>query len=426
MSSLSKESEKKFPGKFNYMEPFITITTDPGNPFDIKDVSENIEELTGYHYSLFLEKKVDFFSLICVDDLIVFENQLNDTVNNNLTGSGIDDFRIISINNDLKYLKTHIYRVEDLLYLQLLDVTEYYERLKENSELISRYKNLMITLDAAVWDWNIQTGKVYYSARWYEMLGYAGDELSGTLDDWKESVHPDDLDEAMEAINRHLSGKVPIYECTYRLKKKSGDYIWVRDRGIRQIDDEGEVKRMIGSHSDITAGKEIRENLEKMIITDDLTGLFNRRHYDIQLKDEMMRAERYGSRLSIIMIDIDLFKQINDTYGHQAGDKALQELARVIKKKIRNTDSAYRIGGEEFMIIAPQTNEENAVKAAERLRNAVIESRIETKYGSFSFTISLGVTTFTKGDTYCSFNERADIALYRSKDSGRNRTSIYP
>jgi diguanylate cyclase (GGDEF)-like protein len=181
---------------------------------------------------------------------------------------------------------------------------------------------------------------------------------------------------------------------------------------------------MIGSHRDITSEKEIRENLEKMIITDEMTGLFNRRYYDSQINDEMLRAERYNSELSILMIDIDLFKQINDTYGHRAGDFTLKELSKVIKNKIRNTDSAYRTGGEEFMVIAPATNIENAKKAAERLRLAASEIKVDTKYGSFSITISLGITTFLKGDTYASFNERADIALYKSKDSGRNRTSV--
>ena len=259
------------------------------------------------------------------------------------------------------------------------------------------------------------------------MLDYDIDEISGTFSDWEKNVHPDDLGNALDAIDNHLKDRTPIYENVYRLRKKDGTYIWVQDRGIKQVDEHGEAIRMIGSHRDITGEKENRENrenLEKMIITDELTNLFNRRHYDYQIKDEMLRAERYNGELSILMIEIDLFKQVNDTYGHRAGDIALKELAVVIKKKIRNTDSAFRTGGEEFVVIAPETNEENALKAAERLRKAVSSITIETKYGSFSFTISLGVTTFQKGDNYCTINERADIALYKSKDAGRNRSSV--
>jgi diguanylate cyclase (GGDEF)-like protein/PAS domain S-box-containing protein len=424
LSSLYKEDEHIILGELNGMEPFVTITTSLTNPNYICFASKNIEALTGYKAEFFQDNKTDFFSLICAEDLILFESQFNKAVKKRSKNTRIDDLRIIDIHNELKYLQVFIYVNDESITIQLNNVTEYYNSIRKNNDIINRYKNLMITINEAIWDWNVTTGNVYYSNRWSEMLGYEENEVKGTLDEWKKSIHPDDLKDTMKTIEKHFSGETPVYDCVYRLRKKDGVYIWISDRGIKQIDDHGEVVRMIGSHRDITYEKETRENLEKMIITDEMTGLFNRRHYDSQIQDEMLRAGRYGSDLSILMIDIDLFKQVNDTYGHPAGDTALQKLAGVINSKIRNTDSAYRTGGEEFIVIAPLTNQDNAMRAAERLRLAVSDLIIETKYGSFSFTISLGITTYKQGDTYCSLNERADIALYKSKDSGRNCSSV--
>lgn len=426
MSSLYREDEKTSLGGFMEMESFVTISIEENNPQRLYKVSDNIEELTGYTPSLFLDKTIDFFSLISVDDLIQFERQLKNAFKNGVDGIRLDDIRIIDINNELKSLRVHVYKNEDLITMKLNDVTEYYNRIKINDDIINRYKNLMVTLDEAIWDWNVKTDKVYCSKRLSEILGYEEYEIEGTLDEWKASIFSDDLNKVMESMEKHFRGETDIYSSVYRMKKKDGSFLWISDRGIKQLDIHGETVRMIESHRDITTEKEARENLEKMIITDELTGLYNRRHYDAQLKDEMLRAQRYSSDLSIVMLDIDLFKQINDTYGHLAGDLALQKMAKVINGKIRNTDSAYRTGGEEFIVIAPLTNHENAMKAAERLRSAVSQLEIVTVYGTFSFTISLGVTTFKKGDDYSSINERADIALYKSKETGRNCSSYCP
>lgn len=365
----------------------------------------------------------DLYNFPVEEDRKNLRMEMEEGIRVGISPFALSDFRIQTDTGAFCFIKPSVRIKEDILEIRLTDVTEYYEQISGHNQLINRYKQLMLTLNEAVWDWNIGEGTIYYSDRWYTMLGYLPGEIEPTFDLWKESLHPEDLDRAVRALDEHISGKTDLYECLYRLRRKDGTWIWVNDRGIRQTGSDGRVRGMIGSHRDVTGEKDIREHLEKMIITDELTGLFNRRHYDAQISDEMLRARRYGSRLSILMIDIDLFKQINDTYGHRSGDIALQTLAGVIKSRIRNTDSAYRLGGEEFMVIAPETDEEQVLIAAERLRKAVSDIVIETEYGSFSFTISLGVTTFNREDTYHTLNERADIALYKSKDAGRNRVT---
>ncbi|MBN2657676.1 MAG: sensor domain-containing diguanylate cyclase [Spirochaetales bacterium] len=370
---------------------------------------ENRDELTSYFHP---------------DDLKDFEREFNDSLDRAEPLFQMSDCRLRDKRGNTKHVRIRGVLNEGYASLFFTDVSEYYEKFRDSSNLINRYEQLLLTLKEAVWDWNLTDDTVFYSDRWFEMLGLTGEESGGTFDFWKSLVHPDDLESALEALEDHISGKKDIYEAIYRMKRKDGSWIWIRDRGKSQLDNHGAVKRMIGSHRDITNEKTVRENLEKMIITDEMTGLYNRRHFDTQIRDEILRAERYGSRLSIIMIDIDLFKQINDTYGHSAGDTALKELARTIKGKIRNTDSAFRTGGEEFVVIAPLTDESSAMKASERLRKAVSEICVDTGYGSFTFTISLGVTTFVKGDTYSSLYERSDVALYLSKESGRNCSTL--
>ncbi len=162
----------------------------------------------------------------------------------------------------------------------------------------------------------------------------------------------------------------------------------------------------------------VEEELERQATTDTLTGIYNRLKFSEVLSAEIGRAERYGAPLSLVMLDIDHFKEVNDAYGHQAGDSVLRELARLISANIRNYDSFARWGGEEFMLLAPNDSLENAAALAGKLRAIVQESAFE---GAGRVTCSFGVAAYRAGDTLESFTGRADEALYKAKSGGRNR-----
>ncbi len=425
MSSLFEKEEKKYQLMgIRDIVPFTIIESSLDNFNNVLDISGNIQELSGYKRNSFLEKGMSLFSIIYKDDYGSVKEQIETAILNQINKIKIPDFKLEKVDGELITVSCYIQISSNSFTVVLNDVSEYYQKIEQDKKIINRYKQFMPTINEGIWDWNIKSDNVYYSQHWKRILGYGIDEIKCTINDWKDAVHPDDLEHTMNEIENHLNGETPFYKSTHRIKKKSGEYIWVLNKGVKHIDKEGKPERMIGSLRDITDEKEIRDNLEKMIITDELTELYNRRHYCTQINEEILRADRYNNELSIIMIDIDLFKHINDTYGHSAGDLALKELAFLIKREIRNTDSAYRIGGEEFLIIAPETPIENSYKAAERLREAVSKIEIETKYGIIRFTISLGVTNFAKNDTYDSINERVDEALYYSKDTGRNCTTI--
>ncbi len=178
---------------------------------------------------------------------------------------------------------------------------------------------------------------------------------------------------------------------------------------------------------DITERTKLERELTYLPQTDVLTGIANRRHFMHQAKMELSRALRYGSAVSLLMLDIDHFKSINDTYGHQVGDIVIHELARLCKDVFRDVDIAGRIGGEEFAVLLPQSGAEGALRAAERLRQAVVDASVPREQGlPVRFTISIGVATLiepvTDLETLLGF---ADQALYQAKHGGRNRVCAY-
>ncbi len=166
--------------------------------------------------------------------------------------------------------------------------------------------------------------------------------------------------------------------------------------------------------------------LETLVAMDELTGIANRRHFMTRLRDEVARSDRYAQAMSLLMIDVDHFKLVNDTHGHLAGDRVLKGIADAFREQIRETDILGRVGGEEFGVILPQSGSEEAQRAAERMRESIAQRRFpipgETVH---SMTISIGVATRTP-DSF-DFEEllkRADEAMYRAKAAGRNRVSL--
>ena len=171
--------------------------------------------------------------------------------------------------------------------------------------------------------------------------------------------------------------------------------------------------------------KKAKEKLMRMAVTDELTGLFNRRYFMNRLNQEFERVRRYESIFTFIMIDIDYFKRINDTNGHLAGDCALRTAAEIMKKSLRLSDTVGRIGGEEFAILLPETEIEHGVEIAERLRKKIDEAEIIFEGTKLSLTISAGISDSDINDASVdSILHRADLALYQAKEEGRNRVCL--
>jgi diguanylate cyclase (GGDEF)-like protein/PAS domain S-box-containing protein len=197
-------------------------------------------------------------------------------------------------------------------------------------------------------------------------------------------------------------------------RKKSGEIYYIKSKISPDFDQNGKKIGYIGFYEDITDKKTI----EKLAQTDHLTKLFNRQKIDEFINIEIDRSRRYQSPLSLIMLDIDFFKIVNDTYGHDVGDTVLKEFSGILVANSRRTDFVGRFGGEEFLIVAPETTLENAFQLGEKLRKAVSDFNFSVVGHK---TVSVGVTIFKSEDKPQEFLKRVDEALYLAKNSGRDR-----
>ncbi len=208
------------------------------------------------------------------------------------------------------------------------------------------------------------------------------------------------------AIDMLKSQRDKPYE--YLGTKKNGEDIWVIEVVV-PTELQGE-RAVIGFFMDI-------DRLASDSVTDALTGLYNRRYFNNNLKVESERSDRYGPHLSLILLDVDFFKKYNDTFGHTEGDKVLSMIGNIIKKCIRQTDSGCRYGGEEFAVILPQSDIDSASLTAERIRKCVESETAELNDG---VTISAGISQYQLKQNLSEFIKNSDSALYKAKESGRN------
>ncbi len=213
-------------------------------------------------------------------------------------------------------------------------------------------------------------------------------------------------------------------------RARDGTWRWVLARGmlVSQTPD-GKPLRMIGTHSDISARKRaeeaLRESEERLRVlanTDTLNGIANRRHFLEQVELELARTDRFHNPGALIMLDIDYFKRINDTYGHAVGDAVLCHFTSTTQHRLRKIDLLGRLGGEEFGIFLPGTDAQGAMAFAEKLRAYIEATPAPSDRGMIRFTLSMGVAEFDPDDSVLeTLMVRADIALYRAKEGGRNR-----
>jgi diguanylate cyclase (GGDEF)-like protein len=193
-----------------------------------------------------------------------------------------------------------------------------------------------------------------------------------------------------------------------------------KKKGKEFTDEDVEMLKAVADQAAVAVNK---AQLWDLAVTDSLTGLFVRRYFMVKLQEEIHRAERYGKRLSVIMADLDRFKKINDTYGHDAGDRALKAISKFLQKNIRDVDAIARYGGEEFVMLIPDTDKEAAYCLAQRLRAELAKVKLEDLP---PITISLGIATYPSDSTDIEeLIKKADAAMYEAKQKGRNRVVKY-
>ncbi|WP_323063576.1 sensor domain-containing diguanylate cyclase [Aeromonas jandaei] len=310
---------------------------------------------------------------------------------------------------------------------------------------------ILEVISDGIWDWNANTGFVYRNPAWYQMLGYEPHSLGNTVFTWESVIHPDDIAAVMAKFDLCLNGSAHEYRAEYRCRTRDGDYLWIEDCGrIIARNPDGSVARMIGAHRNIHASKLLQEQLElrnssleqliaerttelarlndelqqkvaenrQLAETDALTGAASRYRLERALQLECERARRFHQPFTVIAMDVDNFKQINDSYGHHTGDQTLINIVALIRRHIREIDLLARWGGDEFMVVLPNTRHAEAQLVASKFQ-LLLQRETICPHGPA--TLSFGLAEYQQDEQKESLMVRADRALYQAKQQGKNR-----
>jgi diguanylate cyclase (GGDEF)-like protein/PAS domain S-box-containing protein len=254
------------------------------------------------------------------------------------------------------------------------------------------------------------------------IIGHAESELKAKP--LRFFTHPDDIDVDVPLLRQLLDGEISSYQVERRLLHAWGQFVWMMITVSLVRDEEGRALYLIMQFQDISERKESAGRLEYLADHDFLTGLYNRRHFEQELAYEVDRAARYGSPGAVLMIDVDKFKIINDTFGHMAGDDLLKGIAGLLKHRMRHTDVLARVGGDEFAVLLPHTNATQATAVADDFVKALDKQAAMLANESIRITASVGVASFD-GISAAEVLARADVAMYGAKQAGRNRFLVY-
>ena len=294
------------------------------------------------------------------------------------------------------------------------------------------YRTLLESTRAIPWkiDW-ASMRFTYIGPQIEALLGWRQESWQ-TVTDWADRIHEDDRQKTVDfCVAQSMEGV--DHEADYRALTAEGELVWIRDVVHVKRHPDGSVDCLIGFMFDITERKaaedkivKLQQELENLSYRDPLTGIANRRMFDRILDVEWSKARAAGEPLSLVTLDIDFFKQYNDSYGHPQGDLCLKQVAGLLDDAAARTrDLCARMGGEEFMLLLPATNEEAAQTIAQRFVRMLSRAAIPHRNSRVEdvLTVSIGVATIVPGahDAPGAFLDLADTRLYRAKTEGRNR-----
>jgi len=277
----------------------------------------------------------------------------------------------------------------------------------------NQYKTIVECSPNMIWRSGTDALCNYFNRTWLDFTGRTvGQEIGNG---WVNGVHPDDLDFCVSFYMASFK-KQERFEMNYRLKRADGQWRWINDRGVPFFDGEKVFQGYIGSCMDITE-QVMGEMFKTMAQIDGLTGIYNR-HFFLQIaSEEVEKAERYRQPLCIVMIDLDKFKSINDTFGHLDGDEVLRFFGRVLLQDLRKFDVAGRYGGDEFVVVLPNTDMALAEQILKRIVNAIHEPIHLPDHPPLHIAISYGITQMQDGNTLEILIQNADKAMYIMKRS---------
>lgn len=287
--------------------------------------------------------------------------------------------------------------------------------------------------DLGLWEMDLGTGQGWANARAYDMLGQPPDTPIGSLEQWLRRVHPEDRQMVHDALTRRLQqgDAAAPFAIDYRMQHQSGQWIWLHSRGKpTRWDDEGAPLHVIGTYLDITQRKNAEAQVAELAFHDPLTRLPNRRLLLDRLEQVRRASVRTGAGAALLFLDLDRFKWINDTQGHEAGDRLLQKVAGRLQASVRQSDTVARLGGDEFVLLVhPLAGSAEQVRAgALAVADTVLAAMrqpVELDTVQHTVTTSIGVALFgANSEPAEQILKRADQAMYKAKAAGRNQVHI--
>lgn len=283
----------------------------------------------------------------------------------------------------------------------------------------------------APWDYDLVKSEIYYSDRWWDMLGYRPGELGSDTSLWLDLAHPDDKVRVTGYWDELLASQRGTYSVEWRLRHRDGHYVPVLSRGLVTRDAAGKALRVSGTNTDLTERKEAERRIYELAYYDHLTGLPNRRLLGEELDKALARSERTGRLGAVVFLDLDNFKLLNDTMGHDFGDMLLRQVAERLRHTLRHCDQLARLGGDEFVLVLEDLGDDprESVIEAQHVLEKLLFTLGQPYYLDgrlFVSTPSIGVTLFDGAASGIeTLLKQADLAMYRAKAEGRNTARFF-
>lgn len=324
--------------------------------------------------------------------------------------------------DELAAVYEELLATEEALRAQYDELSDSEEALRNSEE---RYKIALECANDSIWEWDLKTDVFFASDKLYDISGYLLDKDVDIVSFMEEKIHPEDIDKALKDIDDHINNLTSVYKSEFRLKNKDGEYIWLLARGMALRDSENKAVKLAGSITDISYRKFSEEKIKFMAYYDSLTKLPNRTFFINNLNKLLEPINNENSKGAVLFIDLDNFKIINDTMGHNYGDKLLVYLAKKIKSWINAEDIICRLGGDEFILLHPNADETEVRSYAHSFLKLFDQPcKIDGK--QIYVTVSIGIALYPKdGVDTDTILKNADAAMYKAKELGKNRFKLF-
>lgn len=417
------------------LSPAVIYTCRPDGDYGATYITENIKEQLGYEPSDFIDDSGFWASKIHPEDRTKVFEGLSTLFQE---GQHIHEYRFQQKDGTYRWMRDELRLLKDAdgepveIIGSWMDITDRKEMEESLCGSQARLEEAQRIAHLGSWDWNLLTGNVFWSNEVYRIFGLDSQTFDLNYDAFLAQIHPEDRFMVDEAVRKTLT-EGSSYDIDHRIVCPDGSVRHVHEQGQVIYGEDGEPVRMSGTVLDVTARKRVEltiseknDHLNYLANYDSLTGLPNRYFFQNRLERAIGRAERSGDQLALLFLDLDLFKKVNDSLGHQVGDLLLQKVAKRLSGIFRSVDTVARFGGDEFVIILEQiSSTENVARTAQKVLSA-LEQPFVIDEQFFYISASIGISLYSLNtDDVESLQKRADVAMHSAKDKGRNNYQFY-